>query len=294
MLAVTSIDAENLTYFRRFLLPQAADRIDTGEQLPAVGLAEGTVACGAAAGYIEENEFQLLSLFVAPDYRRKGGGSRMLAAFREVLQTLPEISFLGAHYTVTQEDHLTLEPFFQANGFLSEKEKSPYRSVMLGELSGKGFFSAPEPDRLPAGVQPFSELPPIYVRLLEKRLAAEENTQSPFSADTLNGELSLGVVEDGKIAACVVFDGTFPDRVTLAYAGSKPAGKAPMLFPVLLRSAFGRLQKRFPPETEVVFQTVTPESDRLAEKLLEPAGGGKCLSRYCILPLRLPADRTGV
>lgn len=286
MLAVTSIDAENLAYFRRFLLPEAADRISAGEQLPTVGLAEGTVACGAAAGYIEENEFQLLSLFVAPDYRRKGGGSLLLAAFREVLKSMPEIGSLEAHYTVTQEDHLALEPFFCKNGFRFEKEKSPYRSTTLGALSGKGFFASPEADRLPPGIQPFSEIPPVYVRLLEKRLAAEENSQSLFSADMLDAELSLGVVEDGKITACIIFDGTFPGRLNLAYAGSKPGEKAPMLFPVLLRSAFGQLQKRFPPETEVVLQTVTPESDRLAGKLLEPAGGGKCLSRYCSLTVR--------
>lgn len=285
---ITAVNEENLLYFQNFLLPETAEQLRNRNPVTVLGLVQGSTACGAAAGYLDNDVFYLLSLFVAPEYRRKGGGTLLLDTLLEALRTIPDLYYMQADYTITENDHLSLEPFLKKNGFCFQEKQNSYYSVTLGSLSESGFFAnLSEVAGFPEGILPFSHIPEIYQNLLKRSLTAEESgpTEDPSGDAAIDSELSLGVVEDGKITAYVLFNHSFAGRLTLAYAGSEPGGRASALFPVLLRCAFRLAGKRFSPETEVVFQTVTPESARLAKKLLEAAGGGECLSKACFLPL---------
>ena len=71
--------------FRSLLLPEAADALARGEALTALGLTENGLALGAAAGYLENSQFQLISLYVAPAYRQRGGGRMLVDALLELL-----------------------------------------------------------------------------------------------------------------------------------------------------------------------------------------------------------------
>lgn len=59
--------------FASLLLPETVQQLQAGEPVTALGLTEGRLAVGAAAGYLVGQMFQVTSLYVAPDYRRQGG-----------------------------------------------------------------------------------------------------------------------------------------------------------------------------------------------------------------------------
>ena len=77
---------EVLPVFSTLLLPEAAAQLEADEPPLALGLTEDNLACGALAGRMEGDLFAVTSLFVAPDYRRRGGGTMLLRALADVLR----------------------------------------------------------------------------------------------------------------------------------------------------------------------------------------------------------------
>ena len=60
--------------FEPLLLPVVRESLERGADVTVLGLTEEDVACGAAAYYMDANRMQIISLYVSPDYRGRGGG----------------------------------------------------------------------------------------------------------------------------------------------------------------------------------------------------------------------------
>ena len=71
------ISIEQLPVFSPFMDPQVVTALKEGEPITALGIVKGETACGALAGYIDEEHFQITSLYVAPAFRRQGGATMM-------------------------------------------------------------------------------------------------------------------------------------------------------------------------------------------------------------------------
>ena len=84
------ISEDSLPVFQSLLLPVAAEAIKNGEPLTALGVSEDGCACGALAGFLRDNDFQIVSLYVAPDWRRKGGGDMLFDALEGLLREIPD------------------------------------------------------------------------------------------------------------------------------------------------------------------------------------------------------------
>ena len=115
--------SEHLPHFASLMLPEAVQALERGEPLVALGLTEQTVACGALAGYLEGSRFQIISLFVAPDYRRRGGGRLLVETLLELLADNGQAAGVELSYTDTAPDHQSLAPFLEALGFCQENDR---------------------------------------------------------------------------------------------------------------------------------------------------------------------------
>ena len=116
------IGSEQLAYFSTLLLPDAVQAIERDEPVTAIGIAQEDVACGAMAGYVENGCFQVISLYVAPDYRRLGGARLMVSQMEELLQE-NDIWSMEISFTTAEPDNETMVPFLNAMGFSPEDDR---------------------------------------------------------------------------------------------------------------------------------------------------------------------------
>ena len=77
---VGSVDQSQWPLFEPLLLPLVREALERGAAVTVLGLTEDDVACGAAAFYMDAKRMQIISLYVSPDYRGRGGGSMLLTA----------------------------------------------------------------------------------------------------------------------------------------------------------------------------------------------------------------------
>lgn len=252
--------------FRSLLLPETADALAAGEPLTALALTEEDLAVGAAAGFLEDGRFQISSLYVAPAYRRRGGGRRLV----ETLSALcaPYAGAVELRFTATREEHDTLPPFLAAMGFaeLPDNGENIYLTT-LGPAASSPFFSGAGKN----GGTPLSALNQGMLSLLEKTAYTAE---APWPEDGLfrgsvDREVSVAVLDGGEPRAFILFDRSFPNALTLAAAWS--VDPDPAVLASLLRTAVALAGERYPAETVVAVQAINPASAALVRALLPNA-----------------------
>lgn len=252
--------------FRSLLLPEAADALARGEPLTALGLTEDGLALGAAAGYLENGQFQLISLYVAPAYRRRGGGRMLVDA---LLGLLPGYADgVVVRFTVTEEEHHALARFLDALGFTREDDHG--QTIYLTTL-GRAMqlpFYKPQPK---GRGTPLCQLGESDLSAL---MHAAQAAQAPLPPGGLRGEqvekeVSVACLENGVPQGYVIGDTSWPGGLTLSAVWSN--GVEPTLLVALLRNALARAAAKYPPETKLAIQTVNSRAAALLQAMLPDA-----------------------
>lgn len=250
--------------FRSLLLPEAADALARGEPLTALGLTESGLALGAAAGYLENGQFQLISLYVAPGYRQRGGGRMLVDALLGVLSG--RAAGIMVRFTVTEEEHHTLPPFLRHMGFAQENDhgQTIYLTTLSRAMQLPFFQAQPRQGR----GTPLCEL---NERELTALAQAAQTAQAPLPPGGLHGEwvekqVSVAYLENGVPQGYVMGDTSWPGGLTLSAVWSN--GADPTLLVALLRTALARASARYAPETRLAIQTVNARSAALLQAML--------------------------
>lgn len=266
---------EVLPVFSTLLLPEAAAQLEADEPLLALGLTEDNIACGALAGRIERDLFAITSLFVAPDYRRRGGGTLLLRALAGVLRAAGVFG-VSIAFNCTLPEHETLCTFLAARGFQEQDDdgENIYLTTVDGVLASP-FFAAKGAG---GAVRRFSELSDAALRAAERDASrgGAPLPEAPLTSEEIDRELSAALLEGQETKALLVFDRSC-GCLTLACAWSGTAG--PAALPQLLRASAARLAETHAAEEPFAVQAVTPEAARLVRALLPDA---KPISRYFI------------
>lgn len=249
--------------FRSLLLPETADALAAGEPVTALTLTDDALAVGAVAGYLEHGFFQITSLYVAPDYRREGGGRMLLEGLAQVLDD--RASGMELSFTATQEEHKTLFPFLEVMGFQrKENHGETIYLTTIGAALGSTLFQSGK------GLgTPFSQ---VDARLLTAASKAAMVPGVPLPVDGLKGktvdpDISMAAVQNNDVQAYLVFDTAWPGGLTLSAVWSKN----PALLPGLLAAAADRMRQKYPPETRLAVQAVNNTSAELIRVLLPEA-----------------------
>jgi GNAT superfamily N-acetyltransferase len=267
---VGSITQDNLTSFRTLLLPEAVDAIASGEPLTALALVRDGVACGAAAGYLTETCFDVISLYVAPGYRRKGGGRLLIETFVAILRSVQDIAThsIEINYTVIREDHEELAPFLAALKFtLSKDDVGLFYRCSVGELATAQFFAGHDDES--DAVQVFAKVPKEYLVNASQHALAHDVPlpKNRLESDQTEKDVSVCVIEDNAVVAFLSFDFSCGGILTLTCAYSEKS----TLFPSLARKACHALTKKYPPETPFVMQVLSQISADLLHTILPMA-----------------------
>ena len=250
---------------RTLLLPGAYQAWKRGEDILILGLAKDETAVGALAAMPEGDTFSVISLYVAPEYRRQGGGRLLMNQFLLMAEDVAERAEVD--FIETEEEHEALELFLAVSGF---REEELYGEIYAGELGQIGQGNVFSRKMNPAGT-PLRELGPV-----EKRKAEQEirDTNAPYE-DGMFTEESL----DEDISR-IHFANKRPDGFVLCQnrgegglviTGAWNGSGAPLLFLQLLHSAYAEAGKKYPPETRIAVQAVNSATGKLIRELMPQA-----------------------
>ena len=269
------IGEEQLQWFQTLMLPQAREALQQGEPLTAIGLSCDGTACGALAGYVDTGCFHVVSLYVAPDYRRRGGASRMIRTLETQMEKADHIYAMELRFAAADEENRTLQPFLEHLGF--EVEDDGARNIYAftldevmhaKELRRETGAAQAKTNRLRA----FSQLSDDQLRAIQKRAVALEAPvpEQRLSDPGVERELSLAWMVDGRAEAYVIFDHSCCGVLTLSALWTGDDAGAPVAY-TLLKTALQRAAELYPPQTQIALQVVNSQSARLLHGLLPEA-----------------------
>ena len=254
--------------FRTLILPETADALAAGEPVTALALTEGDVAAGVLAGYLEGEHFAISSLYISPDYRRRGGGRLLMEQLEKILSG--HVRSVQVNMTMSTPEAASLIPFLEKLGFYRETREeldSSLYLITLGEILKESFFASGKR----GGGTPLAEISDAALSLAEKRALAEQDPLPPggLRGELVDREVSVALERDGRVEAYAVIDRSWPGGLTLSAVWS--GSRNPIVVPRLLRALALRTGEKYPPDTPVMIAAVSGVSDQLLRTLLPSA-----------------------
>ena len=257
---------DDMWAFEPLLLPQAVEALDRGEPLTVMGIMQADTACGALAGYVADGCFHLISLYVAPDYRRQGGATMMMHVMEQLLWDEANIGAMEIEFTTAEADNETLLPFLKTLQFMQEDDggRNIY-TFTLGQLKPVSLPKSSKDQEREGRIRSFAQLSEDVLRAALGTPQPEQTLTSP----QLERELSYAVVKNGRIEAYAAVDHSCCGALTLCALWIGDTNR--MLLNTLLKTVIARAQETYPPQTRVAMQAVNDQSLRLIRKLAPQA-----------------------
>jgi len=252
--------------YRLLLLPEVVEQLSAGMPITVLILTEEDTACGAVAGYIRGSRFVISSLYVSRGFRLKGGGRLLL---EKLIEQLPkEVLGLEISYTITAEEHQTLQPFLERMDFWSEPDNGEtVFAISLSEMMKSPSMESAD-KRLGT---PFSELETSLLFMASKE-AERANRPLPTGgllSETINKDASMAYVHNGKIESFVTIDMSKEEGLILL---SLPIDIR--TFPVtikLLRSVIDKLSVCYVPDTKIITYSLSNVDKAMIRNLFPTA-----------------------
>lgn len=141
--------------FRKLLTPSVYAALINGVPVVTIGLIDDNTAAGAIAGMVEEgNIFSVMSLYVAPDHRRRGGGRLLIESLCRILE---EEDYPPAVLTFVEGDGESdmIAPFMEALGIGEDTGSEKLYHGTVRDFADYGFGSGEDTDPF---IRPVTEL----------------------------------------------------------------------------------------------------------------------------------------
>lgn len=262
---VYSVEDRQAEQLKSLLLPRAYQAWKDGEEPLILGLAKDQTAVGALAAELDGDSLQVISFYVAPEYRRQGGGTLLMEQLLMIADDVAEEVVFD--FIATEEEHLALELFLCTYGFIEEERYGAIYATTIGKLSE---VPALQKEAKNAGI-PLRELGPVEKNKAQQQIS---DMNAPFGDSMLTGEK---VDQD---VSRIHFKGQVPDGFFLCekqgdsglmITGAWNGSGTPILFLQLVQNAFSVAGKKYPPETRIAAQAVNPTTQKLIGELMPEA-----------------------
>ncbi len=261
------IDENNLESFKTLLMPDVAAAIESGEPVVALGLVMSGVAAGAIAGHAEDETFVIESLYVAPAYRKKGGGEKLLDELTDLVGS--EVSQIRIGLVITLPEHEKLASFLNRNGFvdIAKEESSMFRITIKKLAENEMLKKVPESPK----VFNFADADEYLLRKEHKRAMAAGDPVpfGSFTAPSVRKDLSVAYIEGDEVMGYLVIEESEPGVLSVSSALNRGSAK---VFSLVLKKALDNLMAKFDPETVLMVPVISSVSAGIVKKLDPDAG----------------------
>ena len=257
---VCLVTPKNADRFAPFLLPNALSLIKAGEPVTALGYVAGATACGALCGFLKGSAFEIISLYVSPEYRKKRIGKKLVDTLCEGLGTFAKCVSLGL--IISDEEHERLCAMLEAYGFLQEESDRQVFRTDLGRIaSGRLFQREFGRDLLPS----FSQMDRALLEKAQKqaKLKGLPLPEDGFFGASVDQKCSTICMKDEKLLAYIVVEKREEER--LFVPGLANCTDTPMVLMKLLHDAVQKGLEYYSGDTPVFMQTLSGGGRKLLD-----------------------------
>lgn len=264
---VKMITPEARPFFRHLISPGTYQLMEQGEPVTALGLLYKNVPIGAVAGMINENDiFTVMSLYVAEEHRRKGGGS-MLIDTLEVLLEETESGIAMLSYVEDPEDEDRNNVFFRFMESLGMYETTSLEhlyEIPLGSFYTTALFPKDYKSRF---VKPFSEMTAREKETFIVQYKSRKNEWMGkwFSSLKPDPELSFVRLKENMILGYLLFENSKSDDKEAVIIISRDSDATDTAS--LLSALVSVCRNKFPPDIKVLLPVRDDRYERLFGQL---------------------------
>ena len=275
-----SIGPNEADHAAPLLTAEAVEAIKSGEAFGMALVEEGEVRAAACARLLPENEevLELISLYVAPAFRRRALGGTLLM---ELLEETMNATDGGLHWVVSSFMPGTegVEPLLAKAGFRMEQDKQAVSwRLPVADLADSPLLNRPAP--VPAGcaLRTLEELPDYCLRQLVQELKKNgvDDLTAPEMRQALQTSSYILLDAKGQLKACAIFSGAGEGGVYLSQFFTAGGNAAAAI--AVLQAGGKALLSQLPGETVLEIPTLADSSARLVRKLI-PSSQAVCLTR---------------
>jgi GNAT superfamily N-acetyltransferase len=274
------IDKEKEKAFAPLLDPCFHDSLSDPDMV-AIGVAdEDDTAAGALLAWLRSGWLEIGWIYVAPEFRGRGMGKRLLGDIELSAGRRPEISGVFAEYPNRPEDD-GLNRMFRMTGFVTEELHKPFYIFKLDELEKNPLWQKKSEN---PNVVPLGRTDRGILKAFTSLLAETEQPVAvalPIDWQSYHQSLSVVYVRNGMAGGVLLFreSGGILD---LAYAHTLPGNGDAMGF--MLRQAGLAALESYPGTTPVNVVTVNAAGEAIVERLFPDLA--KMPIRRAVFPFR--------
>lgn len=285
-----AIGAKEAEYAAALLTPEAVSMIRNAEAFGMALTEEGETRAAVCARLDPENEavLEIVSLYVAPQFRRRGLGSTLVL---ELLERTMEASDASLRFmTVSfRSDDEAMAGMLSMLGFeISRDETAVSWQLPVGELGESVLMEKPVAPPANTALHPLEEMSGYQIRQLVQTLK-KHNIDMLSAAQIRQAHKKASYVlmdEYGNAAACAILTVSEPNRITLSQFFTVYKTAAPSM--AVLQAGAKVLMEQFPSEALLEIPTLTSSTGKLVQRLL-PNSRGICLNRAVLDLTRMDA-----
>lgn len=261
---ISMITEKGIDSVAGMLAPEVVSAVKKGLPATALAVVEDDTAIGALGGAIDRDTFEIVSIYVTPEHRRRGAGRALMKKLFELADA--EDLMVRAEYTPIDSDGKTLEPFFKAMDFLQEDLALPVYYV--DELKNFTLDSRSLPGSR-SEILTFDETP---AKVLNEAMAQREENEGLLAEmdgyiDHIDRNMSFAAVDRGEIKSCVLTERVGARMIQLSPVWSVEDDIRDVK--LMLSFVLDEIRKTFSPDTRII----TPALDHIIRQIADEVYG---------------------
>lgn len=262
---IYALDNTNIDSFEFLVTPPAAEALRRGDA-HGFCVREEDQHVGALVGrFTGQGEYEILSLFVLPEFRRQGVGELLLETLQEVLAEYDaNVSITFACLSNTDKE---LKHFLESQDFEEHRSLDSHLfATTVEELMNSKLKSTKSKVEYPC----FAELNNKQLSALEE-LSGEGFIPKPlrgFSSDRIEAEMSTAIFKGKTPIAYAAVERENDDMLMLtSLYVNDPDSPSTLL--KLLRCVLNRVNEKYTEDTVILLPAVTEESEEMFTTLFD-------------------------
>ena len=261
---ISMITEKGIDSVAGMLAPEIVSAVKKGLPATALAVVEDDTAIGALGGAIDRDTFEIVSIYVTPEHRRKGAGTALMKELFELADA--EDLMVRAEYTPVDSEGRTLEPFFRALDFLQEDLALPVYYV--DELRNFTLDSRSLPGSR-SEILTFEETP---AKVLNEAMAQRDENEGLLAEmddyiDHIEKDMSFAAVDRGEIKSCVLTERVGQRMIQLSPVWSAEGDIRDVK--LMLSFVLDEIRKNFSPDTRII----TPALDNMIREIVDEVYG---------------------
>lgn len=276
MIGYTLLDKKKVDVYKDFLSPEAYNRRDEDSVFYYGAIGEDRIV--GVAAFVADDESELLSVSVSPNWQKQEIGSELVDGIADMVKECGS-TMLETFLFVPDGEEKGVEKFLWRCGFNAEEEHL-VGSFTLKDIKNNDVIKKIIDSKFPEKVKSLSQVSDMEARDFGNSLM-KKGIYSGWETGRFHERLSSVYMERGRISACLLFSDE-GDELNLEFAYVDPKNSNRLILLYLIANAYLKAESEYAEDTKISTLAMNETSERLLEKLIGDDLKTDRLIRYAI------------